>query len=123
MHSFMALAQQVSYAVAVAPRLLPFRELLKNSVPWYWDRKMDEVFTHTKKLLADKVEEGIQSVDPSRVTALLTDWCKQTWSWVCHDAEAMPLPSQTRWHSRHALLLHWVAGLHRGVSVHSHCRG
>ena len=76
MRSFMALAQQVSYATAVAPRLLPFRELLKDSVPWFWDRKMDEVFTHTKNLLADKVEEGIKSFDPSRVTALLTDWCK-----------------------------------------------
>ena len=76
MRSFMALAQQVSYATAVAPRLLPFRELLKDSVPWYWDRKMDEVFTNTKKLLADKVEEGIKSFDPARVTALLTDWCK-----------------------------------------------
>jgi hypothetical protein len=45
-------------------------------VPWYWDRKMDEVFTHIKKLLADKVEEGIKSFDRSRVTALFTDWCK-----------------------------------------------
>ena len=35
MRSFMALAQQVSYATAVAPRLLPFRELLKDSVPWF----------------------------------------------------------------------------------------
>ena len=68
MHSFMA--------TAVAPRLLPFRELLNDSVPWFWDRKMDEAFTHTKELLADKVEEGIQSFDPSRVTALLTDWCE-----------------------------------------------
>ena len=36
---------------------------------------MDEVFTHTKNLLADKVEEGIKSYDPARVTALLTDCC------------------------------------------------
>ena len=76
MRSFMALAQQVSYATAVAPRLLPFRELLKDKVPWFWDKRMDEVFTHTKHLLADKVEEGIKSYDPARVTALLTDWCK-----------------------------------------------
>ena len=76
MRSFMALAQQVSYATAVAPRLLPFRELLKDKVPWFWDKSMDEVFTHTKNLLADKVEEGIKSYDPARVTALLTDWCR-----------------------------------------------
>ena len=75
MRSFMALAQQVSYATAVAPRLLPFRELLKDKVPWFWDRSMDEVFTHTKNLLADKVEEGIKSYDPARVTALLTECC------------------------------------------------
>ena len=53
MHSFMALAQQVSYATAVAPRLLPFRELLKDKVPWFWDKRMDEMFTHCKHLLAD----------------------------------------------------------------------
>ena len=76
MRSFMALAQQVSYATAVAPRLLHFRELLRDKVPWFWDRRMDEVFTHTKNLLADKVEEGIKSFDPARITALLTDWCK-----------------------------------------------
>ena len=76
MRSFMALAMQLSYATAVAPRLLPFRELLKDKVPWFWDKRMDEMFTHTKHLLADKVEEGIKSYDPARVTALLTDWCK-----------------------------------------------
>ena len=37
---------------------------------------MDKMFTHTKHMLADKVEEGIKSFDPARVTALLTDWCK-----------------------------------------------
>ena len=72
----MALAQQVSYATAVAPCLLPFRELLRDKVPWHWDSRLDEVFAQTRQLLADKVEEGIMSFDPSKPTALLTDWCK-----------------------------------------------
>jgi hypothetical protein len=76
LRSFMALVQQVSYAIAVAPKLLPFRELLKETVPWFWDGKVDHVFTETKAELADKVEEGIKSFDPNLVTALITDWCK-----------------------------------------------
>ena len=60
----------------MAPEALPFRELPKDSLPWYWDSKMDEVFSYTKELLALKVEEGIKSFDPARVTALLADWCR-----------------------------------------------
>ena len=42
--------------------------MLKDKVPWFWDRMMDEVSTHTKNLF--------KLVDPAKVTALLTDWCK-----------------------------------------------
>ena len=48
MLSFMALVQQVSYAKAVAPRLLHFRELLRDKVHWFWDRKIDEMCNHTR---------------------------------------------------------------------------
>ena len=56
--------------------MLPFRELLKDTVPWLWDEEIDRVFMETKADLANKVEEGIKSFDPNLVTALLTDWCK-----------------------------------------------
>ena len=73
MWTFMALVQQVSYATAVAPKLLQFRELLRDKVPWFWNREMDELFINTKNTVADKVESRIKSFDPKLVTALLTD--------------------------------------------------
>ena len=73
MQSFMALAQQVSYATVIVPKLLLFRELIKDKVPWFWLQSMDEGFTYTKNLLPDKVKEGIELFDPARVTAFLTD--------------------------------------------------
>ena len=32
----MALAKHISYATAVAPKLFPFSELLKETTPWDW---------------------------------------------------------------------------------------
>ena len=40
-----------------------------------WSREMDELFHHIMNVL-DKVEDGIKSLNPKLVTALLTDWCK-----------------------------------------------
>ena len=76
LRSFMALAQQVSYATAVAPKLHPFRELLKETVPWDWSESINKVFRETRTVSADNVGEGIKSFDPSRLTALLSDWCR-----------------------------------------------
>ena len=76
MRSFMALMQQVSYTTAVAPLLLPFRHLLKEGVPWVWTEELDKVFQDSKRLMADRIEEGVRIFDPYKVTLLLTDWCK-----------------------------------------------
>ena len=76
LRAFMALAQQVSYATAVAPKLLPFRELLKKDAKWTWDPKLNDVFLATRASLAKQVEEGIKSYDPKKTTALVTDFYK-----------------------------------------------
>ena len=62
MRSFMALIQQISYATAAAPRLLRFRELLRDKVPWFWNWEVDDVCVRTKNVIADKVENGIKSL-------------------------------------------------------------
>ena len=74
LRSFMALVQQVSYTTAVAPLLLPFRNLLKEKVDWDWTHEMDQIFTATRELLADRIEEGIKIFDPYKITILLSDW-------------------------------------------------
>ena len=76
MRSFMALVQQISYTTAVAPQLLPFGELLKDTNTWDWTEEMDKMFREVRTILADRVEEGIRLFDPAKPTALLSDWCK-----------------------------------------------
>ena len=76
MRSFMKLVNQVSYATAVALRLLQIRELLRDNIPGFWSREMDDFFYKTKNEVAEKVEEGIKLFNPTLTTALLTDWCK-----------------------------------------------
>ena len=76
LRSFMALVQQVSYATAVAPLLLPFRNLLKEATPWNWTDEMDKTFQATREILAERIEEGIKLFDPYKITVLLSDWCK-----------------------------------------------
>ena len=76
LRSFMALVQQVNYATAVAPKLLPFRELLKDTIPLHWLEEIDRMFQETRAVLANRVEEGIKVFDLTKTTAVLTDWCK-----------------------------------------------
>ena len=66
--NFIVLEQQISYAMAVAPKLIPFRELLKETTPWDWTDEIDNVFRETMTGPANNVEEGIRLFDPSRVT-------------------------------------------------------
>jgi len=76
MRSFMALAQQISYATAVAPQLLPFRTLLKAGTAWEWNQQHDDIFVKVKDHLSSAVEEGITLFDPLKLTLLVTDYSK-----------------------------------------------
>ena len=58
----MALVQQVSCATAVAPKLHPFRDFLKETVPWLWSKDINKVLRDTKVKLANSLEEGIMSL-------------------------------------------------------------
>ena len=71
LRAFMALAQQVSYATAVAPKLLPFRSLLKKEEVWNWTPELNSLFLATREVLAKQVEEGIKSYDPKKTTLLI----------------------------------------------------
>ena len=51
----------VSYAISLAPKLHPFRDFLKETVPWLWSEDINKVFRETKVKLANSLEEGIMS--------------------------------------------------------------
>ena len=76
LRSFMALLQQVAYCYAISPAVSQFRHLLKPTEPWRWTQEINEVFEQAKKVIAEKVEEGVRLFDPKLHTGLLTDWCQ-----------------------------------------------
>ncbi len=100
--SFLALVNQVSPFYATQPKLLPFRALLSQSTPWYWDEVLDKLFVDTCELIAREVEKGIQSFDPTKRTCILTDWCKTGMGYVitqkhCSCAEIRPTCCVNGW--------------------------
>ena len=74
MRSFMVLLQQVAYCYAISPAVANLRHLLK---PWNWTEDINDVFKEGKKVIAEKVEEGVKLYDPKLHTGLLTDWCQE----------------------------------------------
>lgn len=76
LRSVYALCNQVAVYYAVSPQLEPFRQLLKKNTKWYWDEVLDGLFKTMRTVIADEVEKGVRLFDPSRKTAILTDWCK-----------------------------------------------
>lgn len=118
LRSFMALVQQVSYATAVTPKLLQFRNLMKEITPW--DKEVDKVFREVRVQMADRVEEGIKLFDPNKTTALLTDWCKHGLGFLMMQKQCSCPNKQV---NEHAVLPHGMGGLHGGVEIHPHSRG
>ena len=104
LRSFMALVQQVSYTTAVAPKLHPFRELLKETVPLHWSESIDRVFQETRTVLADNVEDGIKSFDPSKPIALLSDWCHHGVGYLLLQKHC-PCPPKYAWWGRGSPML------------------
>ena len=73
----MALLQQVAYSYAISPMVAKLRHLLKPTEPWIWDEETNRVFEQAKKVIADKVEDGVKLFDPKLPTGLITDWCQE----------------------------------------------
>ena len=73
----MALLQQVAYCYTISPAVSQFRHLIKPSEPWKWTEEINKVFEQAKKVIAEKVEEGVCLFDPNLHTGLLTDWCQE----------------------------------------------
>ena len=77
MHSFFASCEQVSYAYTIKEQLKLFHELVKTKdKKFYWDEELSKLFIKTRNDIADKVCEGIMSVDQSKITTVETVWSK-----------------------------------------------
>ena len=90
------LINQISYAFAQAPAMLPYRHLLSSKVPFMWSEDLEEAFLKSKTEIIQQCERGVRSFTPFRPTALATDWSKQGMGfWLCQkfcECEGQPRP-------------------------------
>lgn len=74
--SWFGLLNQVSYAFSMADKMLPFRELLKPGIPFYWDSHLQAIFDESKYTIVGEIEQGVRIFDKTKPTCLATDWSK-----------------------------------------------
>ena len=53
--SWFGLINQVSYAFSMTEKMLPFRQLLKPSTPFYWDDHLNSLFQDSKLVILLRV--------------------------------------------------------------------
>ena len=74
--SFYGAVNQISYTFASSPALLPFRQLLRPQVPFYWSDELEALFVECKEEIIRQYEKGVRLYDMSLPTALASDWSK-----------------------------------------------
>ena len=74
--SWFGLVNQSSYAFSMADKMAPFRELLKPGNPFYWDDQLQQLFQQSKNEIVKAVQNGVKLFDPTRKTALSSDWSR-----------------------------------------------
>ena len=76
MRSWFGLVNQVSYALASADKMKPFRQFLKPGVKFEWTESMNTLFQVTKDTIVNEIYHGVEIFDKSRPTCISTDWSK-----------------------------------------------
>lgn len=67
---------QVSYCTSMTDKMKPFRERLKLYLQFYWDDQLQNLSDKSKRVIIDKIKEGIVIFNKSCKTCLMTDWSK-----------------------------------------------
>ena len=74
--SWFGLINQVAYAFSMTDIMLPFRDLLKPSVPFEWTDALQRAFDSSKLAIVAEIEHGVTIYDKTKPTCLATDWSK-----------------------------------------------
>ena len=74
--SWFGLLNQVSYTFSMAPKMQPFRALLKPGTPFTWDETLECLFQESKHQIVQEIERGVRIFDKNLPTCLATDWSK-----------------------------------------------
>ena len=68
------LVNQGAYAFSMTEEMAPFRHLLKPRVQFQWTDELDQLFQKSKRVIIEKIKEGVAIFDPSLPTCLATDF-------------------------------------------------
>ena len=74
--SWFGLINQVNYCASMTEEMKPFRDLLKPSIPFYWDNHLQKLFEISKNCIIGEIEKGIVIFNKRRKTCLNIDWSK-----------------------------------------------
>ena len=75
--SWFGLVNQVSYAFSQAEVMAPFRELLRTKDrKFYWDGTLERLFQESKRVIVERIENGVKTFEINRTTGLATDYSK-----------------------------------------------
>lgn len=100
--SWFGLVNQVAYAFAVAPCMLPFRTLLKPGTTFQWSNELDSAFEKSKVEIIKEIKTGVEIYDKRKPTCLATDWSKDgVGFWLlqkhCDCSTSKPFCCKTGW--------------------------
>ena len=76
LRSWYGLINQVSYTLATAPIMLPFRKLLSPSQKFEWTEELNQACEESRKTIINQIAKGVQIFDKDLPTCLATDWSK-----------------------------------------------
>ena len=74
--SWFGLVNQVSHYSQLRDMMEPFRQFLSPKVDFEWTEDLDALFELSKEKIVDAIREGVRIYDPSKLTALSTDYSK-----------------------------------------------
>ena len=74
--SWFGLVNQVSHYAKLSDIMEPFRKFLSPKVPFEWNNELNQIFEDSKEMIIEAIKEGVRIYDPTRRTALITDWSK-----------------------------------------------
>ena len=74
--SWFGLVNQVAHYSQLREMMEPFRKFLSPKVKFEWNEELDTIFQESKFRIVEAIKEGVRIFDPTKRTALCTDWCK-----------------------------------------------
>ena len=79
--SWFGAVNQISYTFAVSEVMLPFRQLLRPQIPFFWSAELEAAFDESKEEIIRQCEKGVRLFNLHAPTGLATDWSKHCMGW------------------------------------------